>query len=235
MSKRDRTEMIQLIGNLLAKAESQAGTPEGDLFEERAFQLLAKHGIDHSQIRSGCTTADSVVREDYPVNGDYVNQQIMLLARIASALHCAAAYWLHSQFSATVVIYGVPQHLERIHLLYAPLRSRMLSQATDAPGSAFSARQLLDRRIGWMQGFTLGIRARLQAAETAAAAEADRQTGSDLQTRTLAADAKRAANAKKLALPDIQRGTYNPKLDRDSIVQGYRVGNETEIGPTIGG
>ncbi len=228
MSKRDRTEIIELIGNLLAKAESQSGTPEGDLFEERAFQLLAKYGIDHSQIRSGHTSADSVAREDYPINGDYVHQQIMLVARIASALHCSAAYWLHSQTSATVAIYGAPRHLERVRLLYAPLRSRMFGQAAHAPQPVSSDHPLRDHRIGWMQGFSLGVKTRLQAAETAAAAKADLQTGSDLETRTLAADAKRAANTRKMALPTLRRSSYNPELDLDSIARGYRVGRDTD-------
>src|SRR5436305_15001867 len=182
--------MIELIGNLLAKAESRAGTPEGDLFEERAFQLLAKHGIEHADIKVGRTVDDAVMREDYSLTGSFLHQQIMLLAAIASALHCTTAYWQCSPTSATVEVYGAPRHLERVRILYPPLRSRMLGHAADALQPATPGVAPHDPEISWMHGFSLGIRARLQAAEAAAPAEADQRTGSDLQTRTLAADAK---------------------------------------------
>ncbi|WP_167472025.1 DUF2786 domain-containing protein [Nocardia arthritidis] len=224
MTEPGKQNAIDLIAKLLAKAEGCAGTPEGETAENCAFHLLAKHGIAYNDVRPPSQTGpDIAVREDFPLHGDYLHQQIILLARIASALHCSSAYWLHSQHSATVEIYGVPRHLDRVRLLHRPLLTRMLRQATT------SAPPDRNHQISWMQGFSLSVRARLRTAETAAATEADNRTGSDLQTRTLAADAKRAEIAKKQALPTLRRSAYNPPIDSGSFTEGYRAGENTDL------
>lgn len=80
-----------------------------------------------------------------------------------------------------------------------------------------------------MQGFTLSIRARLREAEAAAAVDADRRDGTDVHTRRHTTDAERADAEKRRQLPKVRRRTFNQKLGRDALVEGYRAGQSTDV------
>ncbi|WP_024803066.1 DUF2786 domain-containing protein [Nocardia sp. BMG51109] len=224
MTERDHGKRFDRIAKLLTQAASVAGTPEADAFTDRAFRLTAAAGID----RSGCQES-AIVRRDFPVEGDFLDQRIMLLTRIAIALHCAYAYWLFSPTTSSVEIYGTPENIDRVRVLYEPLQARMFRQAMSSSRPPSSGLSPEEHRISWMQGFTLSIRARLREAEAAAAVDADRRDGTDVHTRRHTTDAERADAEKRRQLPKVRRRTFNQKLGRDALVEGYRAGQSTDV------
>ncbi|MBF6064720.1 DUF2786 domain-containing protein [Nocardia terpenica] len=224
MTERDRSKRLDRITKLLAQATSVAGTPEAEAFTDRAFQLTAATGIDWSGPQDTAT-----VRCDFPVDGDFLDQRIMLLTRIATAMHCAYAYWLFSPTASTVEVYGTQANIVRVRLLYEPLQTRMFRQAMSSPWSPSSGLSLDEHRISWMQGFTLSIRARLRDAEATAAADADRRDGTDIHTRRHVTDAEQAEAEKRRQLPKVRRRTFSPKLGHDALTEGYRAGQSTDV------
>ncbi|WP_040818133.1 DUF2786 domain-containing protein [Nocardia jiangxiensis] len=230
MTQRDREKRLDVAAKLLAQATSVAGTAEADAFTSRAFALIARLGIDQNPDRaSEGPTADAVLRHDFALSGDFLHQRIKLLARTATALHCAHAYWLHADTVATVAVYGAQRNLDRIQILYAPLLSRMLRQAVNSPWTPSTGLSLRDHQISWMQGFTVSIRARLREAEATAAAEADHGTNTPANQHTL--DAQRAAAEKQRQLPAVRPSTYRPTLGLDSVVEGLHAGNDKPNNP----
>lgn len=223
MNERNRYKRIEVIAKLLTQAASVAGTPEAEAFTDRAFQLTAALGIQQSGI------PDAVVRHrEFPVRGEFLHQRIILLVAIATALHCAHACWHLNPTAATVEMYGVQGHIDRVQLLYGPLSTRMFRQAMESAWSQSCGMALEDHRISWMHGFILSIRSRLSGAEATAAAEADRHSGTDVHTRRHITDAERAVVEKQRRLPDVRPSTYSPRLERDALAEGYRAGQKSD-------
>jgi len=223
VTQRDREKRLDVVGKLLAQATSVAGTPEADVFTSRAFALIAKLGIGpESDATVDGHAADAIVHHGFELEGDFLLQRMMLLARIAWALHCDHAYWQFSNTASRVAVCGAQRHVDRIQVLYDPLLMRMLRQATTSPWSPSTGLSLRDHQISWMQGFTVSIRTRLREAEAAAAAEADHGTHQH------ALDAERAAAEMKRQLPTTRRSTYHPTLGFDSVVEGIRAGKSTD-------
>lgn len=224
MTQRDRHQRLNVAGKLLAQAASVAGTPEADVFTSRAFGLIARLGIEQgSDSAAASPAADTVFRQDFAISGDFLHQRITLLARIAYPLHCAHAFWLHTDTTSTVAVYGAQRHIDRIQVLYEPLLARMLRQAMSSPWSPTTGLPLRNHQISWMQGFSVSIRAHLQKAEAAAAAEADHgDTGT--YTNQHALDAQRAAAEKNRQWPVVRRSADNSRLGFDSVVDGIRAG-----------
>lgn len=221
--QRDRKKRLDVVAKLLAQATSVAGTPEADAFTTHAFALIARLGIEqaHDPVADG-HVADTIVRHDFAVEGDFLRQRITLLARIASPLHCAHAYWLFSDTTSTVAVYGAQHHIDRISILYGPLLTRMLRQAMTSPWSPSTGLSLRDHQISWMQGFTVSIRARLREAEATAAGETDH--GSHQH----ALDTERAEAERERQFPNVRHGTNSSTLGLDSVVEGLRAGRNTD-------
>lgn len=223
MTQRDREKRLDVVGKLLAQATSVAGTPEADVFTSRAFALIAKLGIGpESDATAGGNAADAIVHHGFELEGDFLLQRMILLARIAEALHCNHAYWLFTDRASRVAVCGTQRHIDRIQVLYDPLVMRMLRQATTSPWSPSTGLSLRDHQISWMQGFTVSIRVRLRDAEATAAAEAAHCT-----YQQHAVDAERAAAEMTRVLPATRRSTYRPTLGFNSVVEGIRAGKST--------
>ncbi|NUS42484.1 MAG: DUF2786 domain-containing protein [Mycobacteriaceae bacterium] len=141
MAERNREKRLHVVGRLLAQASSVAGTPEAEAFTDRAFLLVAKYGADEFPGEA----TDAILRRDIPVQGAYLRQQVTLVIRIASALHCAYAYRVLSPDVAFVEVYGTKRHIDRIQILYGPLLDRMLHQPSASPWSSASPLSLEDR------------------------------------------------------------------------------------------
>lgn len=159
--------MLDKVRKLFAKADSVAGTPEAEVFNAKAYDLLAKYGIDEVAARS---TADAkpaeVVTVEVALTGKYVNEQRMLLATIARALHCRYLQ-VHGRNPREIVV-GVETHVERARILFSMLAPQMLAGAARVHSPRAEVSTATYRR-SWMRGFYWVVGERLGAAEAAAA------------------------------------------------------------------
>ncbi|WP_033247134.1 hypothetical protein [Nocardia carnea] len=206
MTTTKRENIAELVGKLLNLADDQAGTPEGDLCQQRAFALLAKHGISESEARGTTREGANVVEcLTFRLKGRYLRQQIKLLTHISRALHCETVFWARR---GVAKVYGVKVHTSRVRLLFAILNPQMLAGAAKAMPPYWSGASARSYRIDWMAGYYTQIYARLSEAEQAAAHERDTETNTTTHALVLVSDADRAIAAKDRAHPTVKPERY---------------------------
>ncbi|QIS18517.1 DUF2786 domain-containing protein [Nocardia terpenica] len=155
---------------LFEMAESVAGTPAADTYNERAMALCAKFGIDQAEARRRADAPEQapIVSEVIRLQGKYIPLQANLLHAIGTALHCATIY---SPFGKCVIVYGTTDHILRVRLLFRSLTTQMLiGAANSVPEPPFDHHQVRAYRRSWIIGFIRTIQARLTQVEEAAVA-----------------------------------------------------------------
>ncbi|MCQ9371273.1 DUF2786 domain-containing protein [Corynebacterium sp. 35RC1] len=157
------------VAKLLRQAADQEGTPEGAVFQEKAFELMAKYGVEVSQLEEE-QPRGAQAHHQY-LYGAYTDLQCRLLAVIAMSLHCVVVCHTMAgkQRINVVSVFGLPQHLFRVQTLFELLNPTMLTGAQeyrrhrDFPNGGYTRRA----KRSWMIGFTHTIGTRLQAIEHA--------------------------------------------------------------------
>ncbi|WP_280276601.1 DUF2786 domain-containing protein [Nocardia wallacei] len=183
-----RQDMLDKVRKLLAKAESVAGTPEADVLNAKAFELIAKYGIDETAARANAGEGPAPIEMvRFSLNGQYLREQAFLFQILAAALHCEPM--MLNDYSLQVA-YGTAGHIERLRVLFATLAPQMLAGAARQRPTRYATVGVKAFRMSWMRGFYTEIGARLREAESTAAAESG--TGTEL---VLLDDAKRAMAA----------------------------------------
>lgn len=216
------------VQKLLAKAASTEGTPESDIFYDKAFELMARHGLSESELPGA--EPQSMDRLTVTFTGAYTDMQMQLLNNLAYALHCAcvAVRKYRGVRVSAATVYGAKRHLERVELLYHLLRPNMLALAVDhAPGGEGAT---VARRRSFMQGFAAGIHRRLREAEDSVARD---EPGYAVQLRD---ESQRAEDymRKMLAQEQVSVKDYRSKrkLDARSYASGGQAAQRTDIGQT---
>lgn len=169
-----KDKIVDKIAKLLRQAESVAGTPEADVFQERAFALIAKHGVDEALLenqrqRISSSLPAEAIEWSLIIKGSWAHAQMMLLNALAGPLHCEVAYY--SGTPVRVLVYGMPRHIDRMKILWDLLQPQMLRLVTAArpePGQYVTGGRVRAFRRAWIAGFASGIATRLRQQEEAA-------------------------------------------------------------------
>lgn len=217
----------QRVRKLLAQAADRGGTPEGDVFYDKAFALMASYGLSERDL-SAPNTHSEVARRAYEFTGAYTDMQAVLLHNIAAGLHCVGfSTGVHrSTKISSMTVFGLVQHLERVDVLFAVLSPHMVAQAKDL--SAVGGMSAVVARRSFMEGFAQRIGQRLRRAENAVA---DVSTGYAI---ALLDDESRAEKARD-AFIEQQKLTLSSKrsrrgLDAGSYARGVAAGSRTDLG-----
>ena len=118
---RTEDKIKQRLQKLLNQARDREGTPEGDAFYARAFELMAEYGYEQRDLDTD--DGDEVGQRTYEFAGAYTEMQANLLLTIAFALHCTgfSQRVYNSTRMKDAVIFGCARHLERVDMLYLSL------------------------------------------------------------------------------------------------------------------
>lgn len=226
---RTEDKIKQRVQKLLNQARDQEGTPEGDVFYARAFELMAQYGYEQKDLEDD--DGGAVSHRTYEFVGAYTDMQANLLLTIAYALHCSG--FSQRVYNSTrikdAVIFGCARHLERVDMLYSLLLPVMLADAQNVRATSWGESAVVRRR-SFMTGFAASIRARLQEAEKTVE-EADGEYGlvliDDFQKATAARDTFAAEQGFAL-------GSFSSKrsFDADAFTQGHEAGQRSDIGQT---
>jgi hypothetical protein len=184
-----RDAMLEKVRKLFAKADNVAGTPEADIFNAKAYDLIAKYGIDETAARERAGEGPApITTVDVTIMAPYVTEQRTLLQVLARALHCSPLYMPTRGNRALYrdIIVGTAMHTDRVQILYSMLMPQMLAGAAGVSPHEGSRVGIKAYRRSWMRGFINEVGNRLAAAEKTAA---DAQPGTGL---VLLTDAKRA-------------------------------------------
>jgi hypothetical protein len=164
-------QMADKVAKLLRQAEDVAGTPEESVFQAKAFEILAKYGIDQATVeaaRAGINASElpaDAIKLSVQITGTYAAAQTMLVNSVARALHCRCVY-SRAGGEHVVHVYGMPHHVDRVRVLWDILRPQMVRQAgTVRPEWGNHVKSY---RRAWIAGFASTIGRRIAEQETKA-------------------------------------------------------------------
>ena len=182
------------IEKLLAKGDDPGCTiPEREAFQNKAFELMARHRIDRSQV-GGHLAADDIIGT-WPVanfNGIYGRVRIEIATSIASA-NDLKLFWSGYRNTRHVKVYGFKSDADRA----IPLINRLLADAdirVKFLEKSYDMKDTLRQHRGFYTGYADAVHDRLRTAKQTAeqSAEAD---GVDMASTALVlVDRKRQVN-----------------------------------------
>lgn len=219
-----RQDMLDKVRKMFAKAASVAGTPEAEAFNTKAYELLAKYGIDEAEARQRREEGPAPIRTRLvSYKGSYIKQQRSLIFHIADALRCEVVY--HRDTEETE-LFGTETDLDRVYLLFSALLPQMIAGANkirsyDRPSTTVSRRS-------FMYGFIEHVGERLASAE--AEAVQDAAPGTAL---VLIDDAARALAAKSAKYPNLRKARASRvQYDPFAAGAGRRAASRLDLGQT---
>lgn len=241
------------VAKLLRQAEDVAGTPEEAVFQAKAFELMAKYGIDEAQVdaaKRGLDVSDlrDAIQWIAPIKGKYAAAQMMLLHNLAIALHCKTVYSKGSGGIYNMYVYGVPTHIERVKMLWQILQPQMMrlvdTVKPDYDYSSYKSRynytthefervrtngsgHLKSYRRSWIAGFGQAVGQRLREQETKAL-EADTSGALVL----FGSDKARAEVALREHHPRLGRGTQT-RINGAGYAHGQRDGRNASFNHSL--
>ena len=214
------TAMIERIRKLFAKAESTTSEHEKDALLSKAYDLLAKHGIEEALARGADDTeAETVTVWEFRPKGSYKLDQMILIGAVASALHCQTV----RRGQDVAYVYGVKRHLDRIEMLGGFLVAYMLGNlATLKPPYGVHATTY---RKSAMAAFASVVGSRLREAESKAKEESSDAAGAEI---VLVSDARKAEQAMRAAHPRAK--SSQRRVSSAGYGEGSAHGNRVDLG-----
>ncbi|WP_020670780.1 DUF2786 domain-containing protein [Amycolatopsis nigrescens] len=167
----DQDALLARVRKLLAKAEDPAVTEaEAELYNTKAAELIARHGIDNAMLAAEDRDADEITSVRISVENPYSRDKASLLAKVAHPLRCRAIFLRAGNFVYAVTVFGFRSDLERAQLLYTSLLLQATTQLgrvrPEVPWQSVAA-----YRRTWLHGFATAVQQRLTSAEQRAAVE----------------------------------------------------------------
>lgn len=225
-----RRDIGDKVRKLLNQAADREGTPEGDVFRDKAFALIARYGLDPDKIGDPADAGARMKVVELELAGAYQRQQTNLLHVLGLALHCEVVYCDGAGGrAARGTVIGAARHVERVQLLYSVLCPHMLAGASRlrAGSSAVTARW----RRSFMVGFSAAVGERLEAQERTAADRATARGGAESNMGlVLISDAQRAREETNRRFPFLRRTRSTAQLDGHAFEHGAAAGRVTDLG-----
>jgi len=216
------------IEKLLAKGDDSACTiPEREAFQNKAFELMARHRIDKSQV-GGHLAADDVIGS-WPVanfNGIYGRVRINIAVSIASA-NDLQLFWTGYKNERRVKVYGFKSDAERV----IPLINRLLADAdlrVQLVEKSYDMKDTLRQRRGFYTGYADAIYTRLMKAADVAERSAAAEGVDTVSTALVLVDRKRQVNEEYRKLNMRSAGSIN-EGGFDGYASGTAAGRNADL------
>jgi len=238
----NREKLTETVAKLLRQAESVAGTPEEAAFQSRAFEIMAKYGLEMTFVnaaREGLDVTDMPREATEWIarlgGGLYIGGQAQILMAMARALHCRSCYSTRNGWAAadgkpssTVWIYGMPHHIERLQILWEILRPQILRQVKQAKPDYWSDTNTKVFRRSWLSGFANAVSTRITEQEDKAVESAG--GGALVLYRS---DTQAARDALTKAHPRLSSRRSNRQFDRSGYAAGQQAGRQAAFNRSI--
>ena len=144
------------IRKLLTQAADREGTPEGDIFQAKALDLLERYGLTEFDIEDNAQDLQEQVIEHYEVTKHFRVQRQTLLGVIARAL---GVFAVRRTGSTVITLAGTRRNVTRAVLLFEQLSLHVASGALrESAHDAGSTTRLLR---GYWEGYSEQIYLRL--------------------------------------------------------------------------
>lgn len=222
--------MLEKVRKLIAQADSVAGTPEADIFQAKAMELMAKYQIDQAMLR-GADDRTQAVAQIVELSGRYVDMQLVLLHSLSRANWCS----LVQLDKRRLHLFGMPGHVETTLFLFRQLVASMGAQAAKArpPYPVEHSGELRVYRRSFMRGFASEVGSRLRAAQRV---NREATAGGERGELVLVSDAKKAEAAMRAQYPRLRTARSSGRVDAYGAQAGKAAGSRADIGQSrVGG
>ncbi|MCU1627878.1 MAG: hypothetical protein JWP64_2827 [Pseudonocardia sp.] len=221
---------LDRIRKLLAKAE-RAGTPaEAEIYNAKALELMARHGIDEALLAADDPRRDEIGASRIAMEDPYSGGKARLLGWTAAALRCR--WIMHGARGgkvAAVTVFGFASDRERVELLYTSLLLQAAAELIRLRPPS-DAESVAAYRRSWLQGFAAQVHQRLVEAEERAAREAAGRTAGSSSTALVLVDREsRVERAYAEAFPRLARAR-RPSLSGTGFADGAAAGARADLG-----
>ncbi len=188
--------VLRRVRALLDRAEGTTFEAERDACLAKAQELMVRHAIDEALVDRARGAADPVARTvEYATTRGYVSLRRDLLARLAEANRCRAAFHPNREGGVQrAVLVGYPVDLDWVEMLYTSLLLQLMAAAERAWSSPGPHRATTRRSFltSFGHGFVAQVAERLRAVtRTAERAAADTRPGTQLVLRDRSAEVDR--------------------------------------------
>ncbi|MFM8798698.1 MAG: DUF2786 domain-containing protein [Fluviibacter sp.] len=235
-----KQKMTDIVAKLLRQAEDVVGTPEEQVFQAKAFELMAKYGLEIAMVEAHKGGLDvsqlpDAVKIKISVEGKYAYQQLLLLHNISQSLHCKNLYSTVRSYDGqparyVMTIFGMPRHTERVEMLWGILRPQMLRQvAVVRPAYDYNAGRVKSFRRAWIAGFGSSIGERIRAEENKVIESA---AGALVLYQD---DKQRAEIALRAEYPRVTRGRQSSGYNSEGYSRGRADGQRAAFNHSIAG
>lgn len=233
--------MVAKVQKLLAQAQDQAGTPEGDAFSSQAERIMQKYGIQKA-VEEAQKAADQggvgfrkgdVKTKKLFIPAPYAKHKGWLAGSVARHLQCEVVLTPKGKgfgqgCYATVI--GFETDLETVEMLFLSLSLQATQGVAkqEIPTNIFGEREdPATFRASWLIGFMQGVESRMQEQRRRATEEVSRETGRGAE---IVLRDKNALVKSQLAelFPDTRSGSL--RSSGSGRGAGYRAGRNADIG-----
>ncbi|QHC26400.1 DUF2786 domain-containing protein [Streptomyces sp. GS7] len=232
MSTTKAPAKLETIRALLAKAEDPR-TPESEaeLARKRAFEMMAKYGVDEALLSDGQPSRDVIIDRNIDLPNPWSMSRVRLMCFIAQSVGCKAVHMGVRGDVRRVHVIGYESDIQRAEILYASLLIQMLG-GLNAQVVPYGVRSARAWRNSWTIGFIERVIERLEAIEKAARAAASGETSATGRSGELVLadrdEMVEAAYRREHPHARSSRGSYSGS----GYGHGAAAGNRADIGGT---
>jgi hypothetical protein len=227
--------LLAKVRGLLAKAESTEYPAEAEAFNNKAAELIARHGIDEALLAAAGTTTDTINQVVITISNPYSIEKSTLLTAVATSMRCQVVAHVAGRSAGRCTVVGFSSDLERVELIYTSLLLQAVTQVTrqTPDGTVFGwGTSTVAYRKSWWAGFANAVWDRLQETEHRAAEQTVGRS-SGVSTELVLRDRCRDVERKFAELfPEIRTSSAGSRRFSDGYTGGHRAGQRADLGGT---
>lgn len=161
------------------------GAPEGEreAAMTRAIKMLAKYGIERAQLEAlNPEKVRETVMRTISTDGTYSYERSVFLGALVKVLHCDSYATTRGSRYVSSTIFGAPDDIERVELLYNSLVLQAFTGMRKAVNFSYTSTRRF--RANWLIGFFARVIDRIEKIEEGATSEAGTGTAIVLADRS---------------------------------------------------
>lgn len=220
---------LEVIRKLLAKAEKAGTLDEAEIYNTKAAEMMAAHGIDTAMIAASGERHDEIGSRRIAILDPYSREKATLAGCIASTMNCRTISHPGPKRGQidSVTIMGFESDLARVELTYTSLLLQATRSVTQQRPPARSSESTAAFRRTWLIGFSAEVHRRLSEAARRAVRQYD--AGTSRAALVLADRGSRVEKAYRDMFPDA-RILPKRRLGGSGYRDGVDAGRRADIG-----
>lgn len=222
MTTPTKTDLLDRVRALLAKAEGTDSKHEAEALTAKATELMAKYGIDAAMAAARADVRQKPANKVVLIENPYANRKSQLYYGLLKAFGCDAV-WVASGSNTKLHVFGFEADLEAVEMLYTSLLLQAAHQSQNVP-SWENARSW--RTEFWAGFSSIVVRRVRQSRRTVEDAETKKEPGTAIVLRDRAVEVRDALKAEFPHVRTVRRATH---VSTSGYGAGQRAGRNANI------